>query len=589
MKNIGFIRFIFLIVLFSISASCNSKNPTSVPEITILTTALGKDGDKFPDDLVKFWKPISIKQDSDSKEIAPTIRLLRIDLAEEKELVVPSSNSWIDNLIKPDPRVGLKRSHDYLDQFKISGSFSSNQTPDVNQVLTRKEKYKGEIPTVFEIVESNSSLSENQALSSNELLQKLKGRIEKDIQIQAPLKYLVFYKLNPSSNIAPSVNPAPPTPSVIPSASNQDLFGVIEIGASGIKPAVLQMVYSAEEDQYTVTEKGKQKEKKYDVVTLDANNRAAFHPDSKELIANDLKGYVDEFQLNYAVPKEHIYIVGSSSVAQVEHKDELKQAVKESTGIDMDFVTAEQEGRHVFNGTLKLIPKERGQHDRREKEAVVIDIGSGNTKGGYYDTSTKQVATFEIKYGTKTFSKQVDKERGDKSFADMAKNLSSRELIPAIKSEASRVPGLENKDRVYLIGGISWATSTLLSLDSPYYTKRSQTGDQAIYTAMNFKGISDVDRLYNRVIGDKAIEQVCKNNADANNFTDASKKEKRIKNINDICSGIFSMDQLTGGLQILKALAQELKFDKKHVFFIQNTLYAWPLGYVREKIEQSNN
>lgn len=93
------------------------------------------------------------------------------------------------------------------------------------------------------------------------------------------------------------------------------------------------------------------------------------------------------------------------------------------------------------------------------------------------------------------------------SFADKAKELREHKLIPAIKSEASRVPGLKNKNRVYLIGGISWAVSTLLSLDSPKYARRSLTGDQAIYTVMNFKSPSDVDQLYNRVTGTRPCFQ----------------------------------------------------------------------------------
>ena len=42
--------------------------------------------------------------------------------------------------------------------------------------------------------------------------------------------------------------------------------------------------------------------KKYDLVTFDANNRSAFHPDSVKPIAEDLKNYVQEFQTNHAVP-----------------------------------------------------------------------------------------------------------------------------------------------------------------------------------------------------------------------------------------------------------------------------------------------
>lgn len=396
---------------------------------------------------------------------------------------------------------------------------------------------------------------------------------------------------NPVSNPDLIAGNTPPT-SILPKpVANKDLYAIIEIGASGIKPAVLQLIYIEEGDQTIVEEKKIKKieSKKYDVVKLDANNRAAFHPDSINYIAGDLKNYINEFLNNYGIPGENIFIVGSSSVAQVEHKDKLQQAIQDSTGIKMDFVTAEQESKYVFNGVLKLIPKERGQQDKRKREVVVIDIGSGNTKGGYYDTSMDRIATFEVKYGTKTFAKKIDDQKKDKSFSDKAKNLRENELRPLIRSEANRIPGLLNKQRVYLIGGIPWATSTLLSLDSPHYGKRSATGDQAIYTVMNFKKPSDVDLLYNRVTGSRAIEQVCEDNASANLFTDILKKEERLKEANKICDSVFNMHQLTAGLEILKALALELRFNEKHVFFIQNALHAWPIGYITEKIAENQD
>lgn len=85
-----------------------------------------------------------------------------------------------------------------------------------------------------------------------------------------------------------------------------------------------------------------------------------------------------------------------------------------------------------------------------------------------------------------------------------------------------------------------------------------------------------------------ASEKICDNNDTANFFISADLKNKRVKEINDICSGIFSTEQLTGGLEILKALALELKFKEKRVFFIQNTLHAWPVGYVINKIQQES-
>lgn len=371
------------------------------------------------------------------------------------------------------------------------------------------------------------------------------------------------------------ISPAIPT--------DQDLYAVIEIGASSIKPVVLHINYDQENDQYLIDDQKGIEDKKYDMIKmLEPNDVNPFHPDSIKNVANDVKEYVDTFQTKYHVPKEHIYIVGSSGVGETSHSAELKQAVQDVTNITMEFVSAEQEGTLVFNGTLKLIPKERGQQEKRKTQVVVIDVGSGNTKGGYYDTNIQDVVPFKLKYGTKSFAATIDKEQGNISFADKAIELRDRNIRPAIKSEAGRVSGLINQKRVYLVGGITWATSTLLSLDAPKYQRRSATGDQAIYTVMY---LADINEVYKKVTSSNSIEQVCQNNEAVNLIKDPEKKAIRQEEIDGICSGKFSMKQLIAGLEILKALALELDFEHKNVFFIQNTLYAWPVGYLKEKIE----
>ena len=391
---------------------------------------------------------------------------------------------------------------------------------------------------------------------------------------------------NPVDNNNHGIIPQPESQKTIQPAisTNQDLYAVIEIGSSSIKPVVLHINDDQDNDQYLITDQKGIDDKKYDMIKmLEPDDVNPFHPDSITNVANDVKQYVDTFQTTYHVPTEHIYIVGSSGVAETSHSAELKQAIQDVTHITMEFITVAQEGTLVFNGTLKLIPKERNQQEKRITQVVVIDVGSGNTKGGYYDTNTRRVIPFGLKYGTKTFASTVDKERGNISFADKAIDLRDKNIRPAIRSEAERVSGLINQQRIYLIGGITWATSTLLSLDAPRYERRSQTGDQAIYTVMN---LADINEVYRKVISSNSIEQICQNNEGVNFIQDPEKKQKRLQEIEGICSGKFSMNQLIAGLEILKALALELDFEHKNVFFIQNTLYAWPVGYLKEKIEQ---
>jgi len=199
--------------LYIVAGCTNFIYAAPIPEITILTGALGNNGDKFPADLNKFWETITISQDNSDREIAPKVRLLRIDLAEEKELAIQLTNSLFESVInaaiKPDPRVTLKKIHDYLEQSKINSDFANSQPSDEAQMKARKEKYRAEIPTVFEVLETKSSSSGNLS-TVNEILTTLKRNIERDIAEGInPIKYLVFYNLS-----KPNVFIEEPSPSI---------------------------------------------------------------------------------------------------------------------------------------------------------------------------------------------------------------------------------------------------------------------------------------------------------------------------------------------------------------------------------------
>ena len=365
---------------------------------------------------------------------------------------------------------------------------------------------------------------------------------------------------------------------------NQNLYGLIEIGASGIKPIILQVFYK--QGTYKIKKKGKIKtEISYDILErAKIKSRNSFHVESIPKISKDLKIYIKKFQIDFNIPRDNIFIVGSSGVAQASHKEDLQKSVKNSTGIKMEFISVEDESKYVFNGILELIPKARGQQNKRRKQAIVIDIGSGNTKGGYYNPRTKKVETFNMQYGTKTFSVKVENDNGKEDFSTKSKKLGRNLLRPIIKQQIKKHPGLMSRDRIYLIGGLPWATTTLLSLDSPTYQKRSAY--QSTYTVMKLP--KDSENLYKQLTDSKeTINTICNDNKYASYFTKPDNVKKRKKISRKICDGIFNINQLIGGLEILNTLSTELKFNKKKVFFMQDSLYAWPLGYIKDKIKKN--
>ena len=346
--------------------------------------------------------------------------------------------------------------------------------------------------------------------------------------------------------------------------ANPELFGVIEIGGKGVKGVVVDLVNALNDENC----------KKDQEVFSDCLLRKKFDPYNVTPLvkasigdaAKAAKTIMDEMTNQFTVDPSQIYVVGSSSVNKVEHKLELKKAIEDTLGnsMQMDFIDADLEGAYDFQGVLALLPETWGKNthwrDKRQKEVVVLDIGSGNSKGGYMEVvgDEKRFVSFEMKYGTKSFSDMVSKQGGN--FKETSANLRKNELQPAIKELVGRKPGMINRDRVYLLGGISWTLSNLVQ-------PRNKLHFPPIYPA-------HFDTLYGRAIAPDAEKRLCSQNPDR----DVN------KDIQKICD-IFTINDVIAGMDLMKTFSEEMRFKNKHVFFMRDSLYAWPLGYLKARCE----
>ena len=360
-----------------------------------------------------------------------------------------------------------------------------------------------------------------------------------------------------------------------------ELFGLIEIGGKGVKGIVVDLVLTEHEEGCQQSEDAfaecvrKSIRKQYDPYNVNPIDKASI-PDTVKAA----KKFMDDMTGTYSVDPRQIYLVGSSSISNknlVPHRDQLKEELEMALDKhgEMDFVTPEREGELGFYGVLNLIPEK--WRERRKKYAVVLDIGSGDTKGGYLEKNDghETFVPVSVPWGTKSFSNAVDKELDKKEnkiddwsvkaapFANAASELRKRLLRPAIHQEVSRKPGLINHDRVYLIGGIAWATSTLIQ---PY--------SKSAFPVMHPQYF---DTLYNRAKSEDAVKKFFDENPFRKTYPDIEKVSKA-----------FTPDNLVAGLEILRTFSEEMHFGKKNLFFIRDSLYAWPLGYIRKRCEDEH-
>jgi hypothetical protein len=235
-----------------------------------------------------------------------------------------------------------------------------------------------------------------------------------------------------------------------------------------------------------------------------------------------------------------------------------------------------RESRLVFQG---IVPPNR----MKLNEVVVLDIGSGNSKGSYLTKNTPplEFETFSVPLGTGTFAKKVNGARQNgEDFKTVAFKVANDEILPPLRSQIRNKPGMQNCSRLYLAGGLPYVLTTLLHPErigskDPQDRSGKKNSDWVPLSA------ADINEFY---------DIATKNPADLLK-PDLSKvsaeNQKLAETETTQAASIFNQDELMAGAILLKTYMDEMHFDRKNaIFFSRLALYAWPQGYVKEKIEE---
>jgi hypothetical protein len=256
----------------------------------------------------------------------------------------------------------------------------------------------------------------------------------------------------------------------------------------------------------------------------------------------------------------------------------LVSEVKKATGKAMSFLTVEMEVQLSIAGT---IPQQR-EDDKPGNErhaAMLIDIGSGNTKGGYQQMVSAPVTgvpldefvTMGIPYGTVTFTNEAThyrKEEGNlREFALDAIVLSPRLLNEQLGREIAKKPGLIARERIYLTGGIVWAMTTLLYPEN----RRS-------FVPLT---LEDINRFHYQARSD--VSSLL--NPDLSFITDQARRLTAQKEIDSV-KAAFTPKNIIAGAEILSAVSTEFKLQDKKIWFARFGHLSWILSYVRGQAEK---
>ena len=247
-------------------------------------------------------------------------------------------------------------------------------------------------------------------------------------------------------------------PSVSSKIKKLNLYAGIEVGSKGVKMSILQMGKNARTTSAF----------NYIKDTSANTDFISFNSTTTSATLKALQSFYSIAFTDYNIPAHKIYTVFSSGVkvqADKEGKqnnlkqlaDSFKLYTKDDKRI-MPIIDPLEEAKLSHIG---IVPEDRRYN------TFLIDIGSGNTKGGYFKNgNTKELKLFALTWGTKSIANATEKRLGeDKSVANYKKQL-ARVIVGEPEAEiiyAVNESGAYNMNDFFAFsGGIAWSLATLM-------------------------------------------------------------------------------------------------------------------------------
>jgi uncharacterized protein (TIGR03000 family) len=330
-------------------------------------------------------------------------------------------------------------------------------------------------------------------------------------------------------------------------------YGGIEIGSKGVKATVVEFIPTKLD-----IEPSAPKFSKTSNVTIAALKDGKYQEDAIAETADAVDKFYKQLQQEFKVAPENIFVVGSSGLPNASNRDALVAAVKEKTGKTMSFITVDQEVSLTILGAVP--PNDRAK-------ALLVDIGSGNTKGGCYEKQggSYQLTSMSLPLGAVTFATKVKDEAKASSleFVEAAAKLRDSLVTKPLSEQVASHPGLVKADTVYLSGGIVWSMASILHPDEP----------QEEYVAVTANDIDTFHQLLTKSPGMVPVPDLAKIRDEGTRKL-AESEMQRVKDT-------FTPDNMLAGSELLKAVSDVLKLRGKKVYFTRYGYIAWISAYAR--------
>jgi hypothetical protein len=340
-------------------------------------------------------------------------------------------------------------------------------------------------------------------------------------------------------------------------ATPNDRYAGIEVGSKGVKLCIMNSKVE-----------GLDLTKKIEFETSINTDFIRFTLESEELTALAIYNLYFYAIEKYKIPSNQIYIAVSSGVLHSSIREEKSYMINALTTKVKDMISQPNKSIEIISldqesiWTFKSIVPE---DDNMYMKTIVIDIGSGNTKGGYF-ISKGVFNKFTIDWASKSLYNYVEQRSDTNSdnlmfFIQLQKKLDelSKKDIP----EAIDKCGITNFDfNIIFSGGIVWSSATLIKPEKLKDKKITVTYDE-------------LNSFYN---------QIYKN---YKKYTSKNKSNEYIEEKTKI-EAVFNQRSLMAGTGLLLKIMRKFEpiSNSKKFILAKDNRSGWLPAYIQEKINK---
>lgn len=355
--------------------------------------------------------------------------------------------------------------------------------------------------------------------------------------------------------------------SIKPRYANSTLYTGIEVGSKGVKMSVIEIGKNAKKNGSFYILKD----------TSVNTDFITFSPSTHSATLNGLISLFNTALKDYQVPSKRIFTVVSSGVKMQAEKDGKYPYVKAL--IDSFRVRIGEPNREVE--VVDVLKEAKLSHlgivpDARRYTTFLVDIGSGNTKGGYFPYgNTNDFKLFQVNWGTKSTFNATDKRcEDDKSLQNFQRQL-QRVLVTAENTEISYAVNASGayslSDNIAISGGIAWAVATL---------SHPELIDNPIVSVSYDEVVKFSEKLYNNM-------DAFNPNFLAGNVNRAGDKEAIIREAKRVLQ-VFDQKSLMSGTGLLLKIMRQFSsaFETKAFYLVKNGQVGWVSAYVDDNLNE---